>query len=57
VSNTKTGGTSTSGFRVGLDNIHTRYKFFSAQPVLVRDEERFTVQLPVLKVNQLLSAE
>ena len=57
VSNTNTGGTSTSGFRVGLDNIHTRYKFFSAQPVLVRDEERFTVQLPVLKVNQLLSAE
>jgi sensor histidine kinase YesM len=57
VSNTKTGATNTSGFRVGLDNIHTRYKFFSLQPVLVRDEERFTVQLPVLKINQLLAAE
>ena len=50
ISNTKTSiikpGTS---FNVGLKNIHKRYGFFTSQKVVVRDEERFLVQLPVLK--------
>lgn len=40
-----------SGFRVGLDNIHKRYSFFTQEKVIVRDEEKFFVQLPVLKKN------
>ncbi len=38
----------TSSFRVGLENIHKRYRFFSTEPVLVQDAEKFQVQLPVL---------
>ncbi len=39
----------TSSFRVGLDNIHKRYRFFTTEPVRVADAEKFQVQLPVLK--------
>ncbi len=55
ISNTKTHSVvPTASFKVGLDNIHKRYGFFSSEKVIVRDEERFTVQLPVLK-NPLAS--
>lgn len=37
-----------NSFRVGLDNIHKRYSFFTADPVRVTDGDRFQVQLPVL---------
>jgi LytS/YehU family sensor histidine kinase len=37
-----------NSFRVGLENIHKRYRFFSAEPVLVQDADKFQVQLPVL---------
>ena len=40
-----------SSFHVGLQNIHKRYSFFTASKVVVRDEEKFSVQLPVLKKN------
>lgn len=36
-------------FRVGLDNIHKRYRFFTEEPVLITDGDKFQVQLPVLK--------
>jgi two-component system, LytTR family, sensor kinase len=49
VSNTKTVAQSTVSFRVGLENIHKRYQFFTNEKVVVRDDERFSVQLPVLK--------
>ena len=50
--NTKTSAIKpTSSFRVGLDNIHKRYSFFSKEKVVIRDEEKFVVQLPVLKKN------
>ena len=50
VYNTKTQSlTPTSSFRVGLENIHKRYRFFTAESVLVQDAEKFQVQLPVLK--------
>ena len=51
VSNTKTEtAKSVTSFKIGLDNIVKRYSFFSKEKVVIRDEERFTVQLPVLKM-------
>jgi len=38
-----------AGFRVGLDNIRNRYRFFTEEKVVVKDDDKFTVQLPVLK--------
>jgi two-component system, LytTR family, sensor kinase len=50
VYNTKTQTIRPSmSFRVGLENIHKRYGFFTDQPVTVTDGERFQVQLPVIK--------
>jgi two-component system LytT family sensor kinase len=52
VYNTKTSAVKpTTSFRVGLDNIHKRYSFFTKDKVIVRDEEKFLVQLPILKKN------
>ncbi|HWA32865.1 MAG TPA: hypothetical protein VG737_01985, partial [Cyclobacteriaceae bacterium] len=52
VYNTKTRAVKpTTSFRVGLDNIHKRYSFFTSEKVVVRDDEKFLVQLPVLKKN------
>jgi sensor histidine kinase YesM len=51
VSNTKTEvAKSASSFKIGLDNIIKRYSFFSKEKIVIRDEERFIVQLPVLKM-------
>jgi two-component system, LytTR family, sensor kinase len=50
VSNTKTDATQpVTSFRVGLENIRKRYTFFTNEKVVVRDEEKFLVLLPVLK--------
>lgn len=50
ISNTKTSTLKPrTSFNVGLDNIHKRYSFFTSQKVVVRDEERFIIHLPVLK--------
>lgn len=38
-----------ASFRVGLDNIHKRYTFFTKEPVTVTDGTKFLVQLPVLR--------
>lgn len=38
-----------NSFRVGLENIHKRYRFFTGEPVRVTDGEKFQVQLPVLR--------
>jgi two-component system LytT family sensor kinase len=49
VINTKTGVLdSVSSFKVGLENIKRRYEFFTDQKIEVRDEDKFTVSLPVL---------
>ncbi len=54
VYNTKTASIKPiTSFRVGLENIHKRYSFFSDTKVVVRDEERFSVQLPVIKPRHL----
>jgi hypothetical protein len=36
-------------FRVGLENIRNRYQFFSKEKIIIKDGEKFTVQIPVLK--------
>lgn len=56
ISNTKTRSQKPStSFRVGLENIHKRYGFFTSEKVLVRDEEKFIVQLPVIRKNGILN--
>jgi two-component system LytT family sensor kinase len=50
VTNTKTEAVQPGmSFRVGLENIRNRYQFFTREKVQIKDEERFTVQLPVVK--------
>jgi two-component system, LytTR family, sensor kinase len=46
--------TSTS-FKMGIENIRKRYAFFTDKPIDIRDEEKFTVSLPVIKLNQVAS--
>jgi hypothetical protein len=36
-------------FRLGLDNIRKRYEYFTDKKIIVRDDEKFTVALPVLQ--------
>jgi LytS/YehU family sensor histidine kinase len=36
-------------FHVGLENIRRRYQYFTDKKIEVRDEEKFSVSLPVLK--------
>jgi len=36
-------------FKIGLENIRNRYEFFSSDKIVIKDEDRFIVQLPVLK--------
>jgi len=50
VTNTKTTGTlKPAGFQIGLDNIRKRYEFFTQEPVVLKNEDQFSVQLPILK--------
>lgn len=50
VTNTKTTAIQPgSSFRVGLDNIRNRYKFFTGEKVVVKDDEKFSVHLPVIR--------
>lgn len=36
-------------FKIGLENIRNRYEFFTSDKIVIKDEDRFIVQLPVLK--------
>ena len=50
VTNSKTKSNSnTTSFQVGLEAIHKRYAFFSAEKIQITNGDRFTVQLPVIK--------
>jgi two-component system LytT family sensor kinase len=52
VTSTKTVSINPStSFRIGLDNIRNRYQFFTKEKIVVKDDERFAVQLPVIKNN------
>ena len=51
--NTKTDVISgVDSFHVGLENIRRRYQYFTDKKIEVRDEEKFTVSLPVLDHRQ-----
>lgn len=53
ISNSKTTASPrTESFRLGLENIHQRYRFFTAQPVTVLDQDTFSVGLPLLTKHQ-----
>jgi two-component system LytT family sensor kinase len=57
VTNTKTAEVvNKSGFQVGLENIRKRYAFFTPEPVIVKNEDQFSVHLPILKTNLGLTA-
>ena len=52
VTNTKTeSAPGRSGFSIGLDNIKRRYAFFTKEQVIIKNEEQFSVHLPILKVS------
>ena len=46
---------SVTSFRVGLDNIRNRYQFFTKEKVVVKDYEKFSVQLPVIKSRPVVA--
>lgn len=41
--------TPTHSFKIGLENIRARYQYFTNEKVVVKDEEKFIVQLPVIR--------
>jgi len=50
VTSTKTvAANPTAGFKIGLENIRQRYRFFTEEKIQIQDGDKFTVQLPVLK--------
>jgi hypothetical protein len=50
VMSTKTASViSAESFKVGLDNIRNRYKFFTPEKIVIKDEDKFIVQLPVIR--------
>lgn len=49
VSNSKTVSEARESFQVGLANITKRYRFFSSEKVVIRNDAKFTVILPVIK--------
>lgn len=52
VANTKTESSpGKSGFSIGLDNIKRRYAFFTKEQVIIKNEEQFSVHLPILKIS------
>ncbi|MBL7870336.1 MAG: histidine kinase [Cyclobacteriaceae bacterium] len=51
VANSKTIAEKSESFRIGLTTITSRYQFFTEEKVLIKNEARFTVILPVLKRN------
>jgi two-component system, LytTR family, sensor kinase len=54
VVNTKTNTLNAAdSFQVGLENIRRRYQYFTDRKIEVRDEEKFTVSLPVLNRQEI----
>lgn len=57
VSSTKTvASNSSQSFQVGLNNIRNRYRFFTADKIVIKDTDKYVVQLPVIKGNALAEA-
>ncbi len=49
VSNSKTITEKGESFQIGLKSITSRYQFFSSEKIIIKNDERFTVILPVIK--------
>lgn len=53
VTNTKNESVqSSASFRIGIENIRKRYEFFTAKKIEIRDDEKFMVSLPVLRLKE-----
>lgn len=53
VTNTKNESVqSAASFRIGIENIRRRYEFFTAKKIEVRDDEKFMVALPILRLRE-----
>lgn len=53
VMNTKNDSEQASAsFRIGLENIRKRYQYFTNRKIEVKDDEKFMVSLPVIKLKQ-----
>jgi len=46
-----------ASFKIGLENIKNRYHFFTEEKIIVKDDEKFIVQLPVIKTQQALNKQ
>jgi two-component system, LytTR family, sensor kinase len=51
VANSKTVAEKRESFQIGLTTITSRYQFFTEEKIIIKDEARFTVIIPVLKQN------
>ncbi|MEQ8424384.1 MAG: histidine kinase [Cyclobacteriaceae bacterium] len=51
ISSTKTIASNAQSLNVGLANIRNRYKFFTREKIVVKDIDKFVVQLPVIKAT------
>lgn len=49
VSSTKTVASNAQSLNIGLNNIRNRYKFFTNEKIIVKDMDKYVVQLPVIK--------
>ena len=49
MSNSKTITEKGESFQIGLKSITSRYQFFSSEKIIIKNDERFTVILPVIK--------
>ncbi len=50
VSNSKTDALpNPSGFSIGLENIKKRYAFFTKEQIVIKNEDKFSIHLPILK--------
>jgi two-component system LytT family sensor kinase len=43
---------SSASFRIGIENIRKRYEFFTAKKIEIKDEEKFVVSLPVIRLKE-----
>jgi two-component system, LytTR family, sensor kinase len=58
VMNTKTGmQDQVTSFQIGLENIQKRYQFFTDRPIQIKDEEKFSVSLPLLLASAKLKVQ
>lgn len=43
---------SSASFRIGIENIRKRYEFFTAKKIEIKDDEKFVVSLPVIRLKE-----